>query len=57
MKRSFIGCFGIFVIATFLGSCSSNNDVSNGNSGGGTSTAYVWSTDGGLKGSVAKVRG
>ena len=49
MKRSFIGCFGIFVIATFLGSCSSNNDVSNGNSGGGTSTAYVWSTDGGLK--------
>ncbi len=49
MKRSFIGCFGIFAIATFLGSCSSNNDVSNGNSGGGTSTAYVWSTDGGLK--------
>ena len=47
MKRSFIGCFGIFVVATFLGSCSSNNDVSNGSRT--TSTAYVWSTDGGLK--------
>jgi hypothetical protein len=48
IKRSFIGCFGIFVVATFLGSCSSsNNDVSNGS--GTTSTAYVWSTDGGLK--------
>lgn len=40
-----MGCLGILAVAAFLGSCSSNDEISSGT----TPTAYVWTTDGGLK--------
>lgn len=47
MKRQmFLGCMGILAMSAALVACSSKDDV---NSGSGDSSAYVWTTDNGLK--------